>query len=55
MSKRGVCVENFDRTISVLRARGVDIVMGPFPRTASQPANALIRDNAGSLIQFFGR
>jgi hypothetical protein len=28
--------------------------LGPFPPRKDQRANALIQDNAGNLIQFFG-
>ena len=53
--KAGLFVTDFDRTIAELRARGVEIAIGPFPKTDAQPANAIIRDNAGNFIQFFGR
>ena len=52
--KAGVIVENFDASIAELRARGVPIAAGPFPATADQRANAMIRDNAGNFIQIFG-
>jgi catechol 2,3-dioxygenase-like lactoylglutathione lyase family enzyme len=54
-SKAGFYVDDFDATLRILRQRGVDIAMGPFPAGNGQPANAIIRDNAGNLIQFFGR
>ena len=41
--------------MAALRARGVPIVMGPYPKRPGQPANVLVRDNAGTLIQFLGR
>jgi len=53
--KAGVVVENFDRTLAALRARGVEIAMGPFPKSATQPANVIVKDNAGNLLQFFGK
>jgi hypothetical protein len=53
--KAGIVVEDFDRTIAELRRRGVEIAIGPFPKRDAQPANAIIRDNAGNYIQFFGR
>jgi catechol 2,3-dioxygenase-like lactoylglutathione lyase family enzyme len=53
--KAGVIVEDFDRTIAALRARGIEIAFGPYPKSATQRANAIIRDNAGNLIQFLGR
>jgi hypothetical protein len=53
--KVGVVIEDFDATIATLRARGVPIAIGPFPRRGDQPANAMIRDNAGNYIQLFER
>ena len=53
--KSGLIVEDFDRTLAALRARGVEIAMGPFPKSAKQRANVIVRDNAGNLIQFFGK
>ena len=52
--KAGVVVRNFDATVTQLRARGVEIAMGPWPARADQPANLIIKDNAGNLIQIFG-
>ena len=53
--KVGFVVDDFDATIAELRRRGVPIAIGPFPKRADQPANAMIRDNAGNYIQLFGR
>ena len=53
--KAGFRVENFDQTVATLRARGVEIVAGPFPARRDQRANVIIRDNAGNLIQLFGQ
>ncbi|HZI30618.1 MAG TPA: VOC family protein [Gemmatimonadaceae bacterium] len=53
--KSGVIVEDFDRTIAAFRARGIPIAIGPFPKSATQRANAIIRDYDGNLIQFFGK
>ena len=53
--KAGVVVDNFDRTLTALRARGVEIAMGPFPKSATQPANVIVKDNAGNYLQFFGK
>lgn len=53
--KVGVTVDDFDVSLAALRARGVDIAIGPFPKSATQPANAIIRDNAGNYIQIFGK
>jgi catechol 2,3-dioxygenase-like lactoylglutathione lyase family enzyme len=52
--KAGVIVDDLNATLTALRARGVEIAMGPFPASKEQRANAIIRDNAGNLIQFFG-
>jgi len=41
--------------LEVLRARWVDIAMGPFPARGGQRANVIVRDNAGNLIQLFGK
>jgi catechol 2,3-dioxygenase-like lactoylglutathione lyase family enzyme len=53
--KVGAVVDDLDGLVSLLRARGVEIVMGPFPAQPGQRANVIVRDNAGNLIQFFGR
>ena len=53
--KAGFVVEDFDASIARLRARGVEIAYGPFPARNGQRANAVIRDNAGNLIQLFAR
>jgi catechol 2,3-dioxygenase-like lactoylglutathione lyase family enzyme len=53
--KGGVIVDDYDRTLAVLRERGADIAIGPFPARDGVPANFIVRDNAGNLIQFFGR
>ena len=55
IAKVGVQVEDFDAALANLRARGVDIAMGPFSRRADQPANVIVRDNAGNLIQILGK
>lgn len=52
--KAGAIVADFDKTVHVLRARGVEIAFGPFPPQADQRANVIVRDNAGNLIQLFG-
>jgi catechol 2,3-dioxygenase-like lactoylglutathione lyase family enzyme len=53
--KTGIIVENYDATLAALRARGVEIAIGPFPAHDGQRANFIVRDNSGNLIQFFGR
>ena len=45
--KVGVIVEDFDKTVEILKERNVSIAFGPFPATAEQRANIIIRDNAG--------
>ncbi len=52
--KAGVVIRNFDQTLAELKKRGVEIAMGPWPARADQPANVIIKDNAGNLIQLFG-
>jgi catechol 2,3-dioxygenase-like lactoylglutathione lyase family enzyme len=51
MFKAGVLVKDLDKTLKSLAARGVQPALGPFPARPDQPANAIIRDNAGNLIQ----
>lgn len=53
--KAGVIVDDFDKTLAMLRARGAEIFIGPFPARPNQRANVIIKDNAGNLIQFFGK
>ena len=53
--KVGILVDDFDKTLANLRARGVTIAMGPWPKRPDQPANMIVKDNAGNLIQFFGK
>jgi catechol 2,3-dioxygenase-like lactoylglutathione lyase family enzyme len=48
--KGGIVVDDFEKTVATLRARGVDIVDGPRPTKPDQPANVTIRDNAGNRI-----
>ena len=53
-SKAGALVRDFDRTVATLRARGVEMVMGPYPPRETMRANVVFKDNAGNLIQLFG-
>jgi catechol 2,3-dioxygenase-like lactoylglutathione lyase family enzyme len=53
--KAGIIVHDFERTLEALKARHVEIAFGPFAARANQKANAIVRDNAGNLIQIFGR
>ena len=52
--KAGLMVADFEATVAALRARGVEIVAGPFPERPDQRANVIIRDNSGNLIQVLG-
>ena len=45
--KAGVIVDNFDQLVSALRQRKVTIAFGPYPATADQRANVIIKDNDG--------
>jgi catechol 2,3-dioxygenase-like lactoylglutathione lyase family enzyme len=54
ISKAGVVVDDFDKVLATVRARGIPIAIGPFPPRATQRANFLIRDDAGNLIQILG-
>ena len=53
--KAGVIVDDFEKVLATLTARGVPIAFGPFPARSDQRANVIVRDNAGNLIQFFGQ
>jgi catechol 2,3-dioxygenase-like lactoylglutathione lyase family enzyme len=53
--KAGVVVDDWDRLVAGLKARGVPIAIGPFPATAEQRSNLLVRDHDGNFIQFFGQ
>ena len=55
MFKAGVIVDDFDKTLAAIKARNIPIVFGPFPARPNHRANAIIRDNAGNLIQVFGK
>ena len=53
--KIGVIIDDFDKTLGILKARGVEIAYGPYPRRGNQRANVILRDNAGNLIQLFAK
>jgi catechol 2,3-dioxygenase-like lactoylglutathione lyase family enzyme len=53
--KAGLVVENLDKTLEELKARNVQIAYGPYPARDGAMANFIIKDNAGNLIQFFGK
>ena len=55
IAKAGIIVADFDKTVALLKARRVEIAFGPFPATSAQRANVIVKDNAGNLIQFFGK
>ncbi|HKE31186.1 MAG TPA: VOC family protein, partial [Candidatus Angelobacter sp.] len=55
MFKAGVIVDDFDKALAMIKARNIPIAFGPFPARLNQRANAIIRDNAGNLIQVFGK
>lgn len=50
--KAGVIVADYAATLARLRERGAEFAFGPFPASNGQRANAIVRDNAGNLIQF---
>jgi catechol 2,3-dioxygenase-like lactoylglutathione lyase family enzyme len=52
--KAGIVVKNFERTLAVLKERGMTIAFGPYPASGNQKANVLIRDNSGNLLQILG-
>jgi len=52
--KMGAVVADFDGTVALLKARGVEIAYGPYPARPDQRANVIVKDNEGNLIQFFG-
>jgi catechol 2,3-dioxygenase-like lactoylglutathione lyase family enzyme len=53
--KAGAIVSDFEGTLAMLKQRDVKIAFGPYPAKPNQRANVIIEDNAGNLIQFFGR
>ena len=53
--KAGAIVDDFEGTVASLKSHGVEIAYGPFAAKGSEPANVIVRDNAGNLIQFFGK
>jgi catechol 2,3-dioxygenase-like lactoylglutathione lyase family enzyme len=53
--KVGVVIDSYEKTLAMLKARSVQIALGPFTARGDQPANVLIRDNAGNLIQLFAK
>jgi catechol 2,3-dioxygenase-like lactoylglutathione lyase family enzyme len=55
IAKAGFIVDDFDKTLKQLRARGVEFAMGPYPARPDQRENVIIRDNNGNYLQIFGR
>jgi methylmalonyl-CoA/ethylmalonyl-CoA epimerase len=52
--KAGFIVADFEKTLSTLRSKHAEIVIGPFPPRVEQQAQVIVRDNSGNLIQIFG-
>jgi hypothetical protein len=52
--KAGFAVIDFESAVDAVRARGVEVVMGPFPARRDQRANVPLRDNSANLLQIFG-
>ena len=52
--KAGIIVTDFDRAVAAIRARGIEIFMGPYPARSSQRANVIIKDNEGNILQILG-
>jgi catechol 2,3-dioxygenase-like lactoylglutathione lyase family enzyme len=55
ITKAGVIVDDYDRTLARLVAKNVEIAYGPWPARPGQRANVIVRDNSGNLIQLFGK
>ncbi|MEO8452316.1 MAG: VOC family protein [Gemmatimonadota bacterium] len=53
--KAGFVVEAFDQVAALLRAQRAEIAFGPYPARSGQRANLIVKDNAGNLIQIFGK
>lgn len=53
--KAGVIVDDFEKTLALLKKRRVEIAFGPFPAKVDQRANVIVKDNEGNLIQLFGK
>ncbi len=55
ITKVGFIVQDLDATLAALRAQNAEIAYGPYAMQANQRANVIVRDNAGNLVQIFGR
>jgi catechol 2,3-dioxygenase-like lactoylglutathione lyase family enzyme len=53
--KFGFNVGAFDNFVSELASKGIKPKYGPFKASGNNPANVIIEDPEGNLIQFFGR
>lgn len=53
--KAGFIVADFDGTMALFRKHQVEIAFGPYPPRPDQRANVVVKDNAGNLIQVFGK
>ena len=52
--KSGFLVSDYDGLLKRLESLAVPIAIGPFPATADQRANLIVRDPDGNFIQFLG-
>ena len=52
--KFGFKVNDLDKLVASLATKGITPKYGPFKATADDPANFIIEDPEGNLIQFFG-
>ena len=52
--KAGLLVNDFDGAVAALRARGVEIIMGPYPPRETVRANLIFKDDSGNYVQVIG-
>jgi catechol 2,3-dioxygenase-like lactoylglutathione lyase family enzyme len=55
ITRAGFIVADFDNVLARLRAPQAEIAFGPYPARPGQPANVIIKDNGGNLVQIFGK
>lgn len=53
--KVGFIVDDLEVVLARLKAEGIAPAYGPYPAKDGQRANLIVRDNAGNLIQVFGK
>lgn len=53
--KAGFIVDDLEVVLARLKAEGIAPAYGPYPAKDGQRANLIVRDNAGNLIQVFGK